>query len=210
MNATIRRQLLVGAGTALALPTLAPFAASEVSGLEAGLLSQVFDQDHVIAAVAGAIRRAAFGAPLQDGPVSFLFLGPRGVGKTRLARAIAEQLFGTRDALLRVDLAKRATLDLITLAADASQRRVVLLDEIDRASAEAYEGIARLVRGDLPRAAGTLRHAVLVLTSGAESVGHTLPAAPPAIRQHLLAAVHETVTFRQIDWRQHQLRARGH
>src|SRR5688500_4138948 len=102
MSTTFRRQVLIGSGAAIALPVLAPFAASEVAGLEAELLQRVFGQDHVIAAVAGAIRRATFGTPIKEGPVSFLFLGPRAVGKTQLAKALAGQLFGTDDALLRV------------------------------------------------------------------------------------------------------------
>ena len=202
MSNTLRRQVLFGSGAAMALPVLAPFAASEVAGLEAGLLQRVFGQDHVIAAVAGAIRRAAFGAPLKDGPVSFLFLGPRAVGKTQLAKALAGQLFGTDDALLRVDLTKRTALDLGELAQQAVQRRVILLDEADRTGITVYENVTRLLRGELPPEAAGLHHAVVIVTSGAGAVGPALTGAPPALRGDLLAALHETVTFRQIDWRQ--------
>ena len=201
MNATPRRQVILGTGAVAALPMLAPFAASEVAGLEAGLLKRVFGQDHVVAAVAGAIRRAAFGTHFKTTPVSLLFLGPRAVGKTQLAKALAGQLFGTDDALLRVDLAKRDPLDLTRLAEEAQTRRVILLDEIDRASAQAHQRIAQLVRGDLPPGATALRDSVLVLTSGAGTVSRVLPAAPPALKQQLLAALHEIVTFRQIDLR---------
>src|SRR5688500_7369976 len=157
MNATPRRTVVLGTGAVLAAPVLAPFAASEVAGLEAGLLKRVFGQDHVVAAVAGAIRRAALGAPVKATPVSFLFLGPRGMGKTQLAKALAGQLFGTDDALLRVDLAETTTLDLAQLAAQAQSRRVILLDEIDRATDQARATIAQLTRGDLPPGAGGLR-----------------------------------------------------
>jgi hypothetical protein len=161
---TLRRNVVLGSGAALAAPALAPiasFAASEVAGLESGLLKRVFGQDHVIAAVAGAIRRAAFGAPLKPTPVSFLFLGPRGMGKTQLAKALAGQLFGTDGALLRVDLATQPALDLTRLAVEAQSRRVILLDEIDRATNQAREAIAQLVRGELPRGATGLRASVV-------------------------------------------------
>src|SRR5688572_9389777 len=95
---TPRRTVVLGTGAVLAAPALAaaaPFAALEVAGLEAGLLKRVFGQDHVVAAVSGAIRRAALGAPVKATPVSFLFLGPRGMGKTQLAKALAGQLYGT-------------------------------------------------------------------------------------------------------------------
>jgi len=202
MNTTIRRQVLLASGAAATLPALAPFAASEVAGLEPGLLKRVVGQDHVIAAVAGAIRRSAFGAPVADGPVSFLFLGPRGVGKTQLAKALAEQLLGTEAALLRVDLTRRLNLDLGWLAEAASQRRVILLDEVDRAAGDVLESIARLLRGDLPRSTVGLRNAIVILTSGAGTVGRVLTGAPRHLREQLLASTHETVTFRQIDWRQ--------
>ena len=195
----------------LAAPVLAaaaPFAASEVAGLEAGLLKRVFGQDHVVAAVSGAIRRAALGAPVKPTPVSFLFLGPRGMGKTQLAKALAGQLFGTDEALLRVDLSKETTLDLPQLATQAPARRVILLDEIDRATDQARATIAQLTHGDLPPGTAGLRDSVLVLTSGAGTVGRVLPGSPAALKQQVLDALHETVTFREIDLRAYGIQPR--
>lgn len=205
MNNTIRqprRNVIVGTGAALAAPALLPFAsfaASEVAGLEAGLLRRVFGQDHVIAAVAGAIRRAALGTPVKPTPLSFLFLGPRGMGKTHLAKALATQLFGTDDALLRVDLSKEKAIDLTQLAKEAQSRRVILLDEIDGATDAAHEAIVQLVSGNVPPGTTGLRDSVLILTSGANAFGRVVPGMPTPLKQRLLDGLHETVRFRQID-----------
>ena len=216
MNTTThRRNIVLGSGAALAAPALAPvasfasFAASEVAGLEAGLLKRVFGQDHVVAAVAGAIRRAVFGTPLKPTPVSFLFLGPRGMGKTQLAKALAGQLYGTDEALLRVDLRNETTLDLMQLAAAAQSRRVILLDEVDHATGAALETVVQLVSGNVPARAAALRYSVLILTSGANTLGRSLPGALTPLKHQLFDGLHETVTFRQIDLRKYGIQPRA-
>jgi ATP-dependent Clp protease ATP-binding subunit ClpC len=124
--------------------------------LEELLHRRVVGQDAAVEAVADAVRAGRAGLAHPDRPVgSFLFLGPTGVGKTELARALAEALFGTPDALLRFDMseyADRSSALRLTGAPpghvgydDAGQlteavRRtpyaVLLLDEIEKAHSE--------------------------------------------------------------------------
>jgi ATP-dependent Clp protease ATP-binding subunit ClpC len=76
-------------------------------GLEAQLHERVVGQDEAVEAVARAVRRARAGLGDPNRPVgSFLFLGPTGVGKTELARALAETLFGDEDAMVRFDMSE--------------------------------------------------------------------------------------------------------
>ncbi len=73
--------------------------------MEEHLRKRVKGQEHVIKAVSEAVRRAYAGLRVSQGPLaSFVFLGPTGVGKTELAKALAEFLFGTEKALIREDL----------------------------------------------------------------------------------------------------------
>ena len=75
--------------------------------LEEDLHKRVISQDEAVTAVSKAIRRARAGLKDERRPVgSFLFLGPSGVGKTELARALAKQLFGSDDALIRIDMSE--------------------------------------------------------------------------------------------------------
>jgi len=75
--------------------------------LEEELHKRVIGQDHAVKAVAEAIRRARAGLKDPKRPIaSFLFLGPTGVGKTELAKALAEQLFGDEDAMIRLDMSE--------------------------------------------------------------------------------------------------------
>ena len=114
---------------------------------------RVVGQDDAVEAVADAVRAGRAGLAHPDRPVgSFLFLGPTGVGKTELARALAEALFGTPDALLRFDMSEYAdrssALRLIgappghvgyddagqlTEAVRRTPYAVLLLDEIEKA-----------------------------------------------------------------------------
>ena len=73
--------------------------------LESILHERVVGQDEAVVAVAKAIRRGRVGLKDPKRPIgSFLFLGPTGVGKTELCKALAEAMFGTENALIRVDM----------------------------------------------------------------------------------------------------------
>lgn len=75
--------------------------------MEAYLHRRVVGQDDAISAVARAVRRSRSGLKLSQGPTgSFIFLGPTGVGKTEIAKALAEFLFGDESALIRVDMSE--------------------------------------------------------------------------------------------------------
>src|SRR4030095_8538194 len=127
-------------------------------GLEAQIHERVVGQDEAVEAVARAVRRARAGLGDANRPVgSFLFLRPTGVGKTELARALAETLFGDQDAMVRFDMSEfqeRHTVSRLVGAPpgyvgyeDAGQltetvrRRpysVLLLDEIAKAHADVF------------------------------------------------------------------------
>jgi ATP-dependent Clp protease ATP-binding subunit ClpC len=75
--------------------------------MEEALHDRIIGQNDAVAAVARAIRRSRAGLKDAKRPVgSFVFLGPTGVGKTELARALAEYLFGDENALVRVDMSE--------------------------------------------------------------------------------------------------------
>lgn len=82
-------------------------AAEAVKDLENRLRARVFGQDHVIQEVAKAIRRASAGLNRSSRPRAvFLFAGPSGVGKTELAKALAEQLYDTPESVIRLDMSE--------------------------------------------------------------------------------------------------------
>ena len=75
--------------------------------LEAVLHERVIGQDEAVVAVSKAIRRGRVGFNVADRPIgSFLFLGPTGVGKTELSKALAEAMFGSEDSMIRVDMSE--------------------------------------------------------------------------------------------------------
>ena len=75
--------------------------------LEDNLHKRVVGQDEAVSAVAKAIRRGRVGLKDPNRPIgSFLFLGPTGVGKTELAKALAEALFGNENSMIRVDMSE--------------------------------------------------------------------------------------------------------
>lgn len=131
---------------------------SKLVHLETLLHRRVIGQDHAVTAVANAIRRSRAGLSDPHRPIgSFMFLGPTGVGKTELARALAEFLFDDERAMVRIDMAeymeKFSVSRLIGAPpgyvgydeggqlTEAVRRRpysVVLLDEIEKAHSEVF------------------------------------------------------------------------
>src|SRR5439155_15748813 len=75
--------------------------------MEERLHRRVIGQDDAVAAVSAALRRSRAGLSDPDRPIgTFLFLGPTGVGKTELARALAEFMFDTQEAMIRLDMSE--------------------------------------------------------------------------------------------------------
>ena len=133
--------------------------------LEARLAERVVGQDEGLRVVSDAVRRARAGLKEPGRPIgSFLFLGPTGVGKTELARALAEQLFDDENAMVRIDMSeymeKHAVARLIGAPpgyvgyeeggqlTEAIRRRpysVILLDEIEKAHADVFNVLLQVL-----------------------------------------------------------------
>jgi ATP-dependent Clp protease ATP-binding subunit ClpC len=164
--------------------------------LEALLHRRVVGQHPAVEAVADAVRAGRAGLAHPDRPVgSFLFLGPTGVGKTELARALAEALFGSADALLRFDMSeytdRSSAMRLVgappghigyddagqlTEAVRRTRYSVLLLDEIEKAHPDVIGTLLQVLdAGRLTDAHGRsidFTHTVVIMTSnlGAERV----------------------------------------
>ena len=164
--------------------------------LEDRLHERVVGQDEAVAAVAGAIRRNRAGLSDPDRPIgSFLFLGPTGVGKTELAKALAEYLFDTERAMVRIDMSeymeKHAVSRLVGAPpgyvgydeggqlTEAVRRRpycVILLDEIEKAHPDVFNILLQVLDdGRLTDGQGrvvSFKNAIIIMTSnvGSQSI----------------------------------------
>jgi ATP-dependent Clp protease ATP-binding subunit ClpB len=162
--------------------------------MEERLHERVVGQNEAVSAVANALRRARTGLQDPNRPIgSFVFLGPTGVGKTELARALAEFMFDDERAMVRLDMSEyqeRHTVARLVGAppgyvgydeggqlTEAVRRRpysVVLLDEIEKASAEVFDVLLQILDdGRLTDGHGRtvdFRNTVIVMTSNVRSV----------------------------------------
>jgi ATP-dependent Clp protease ATP-binding subunit ClpC len=164
--------------------------------MEDALHERIVGQDEAITAIAKAVRRARAGLKDPKRPVgSFVFLGPTGVGKTELTKALAEFLFGSEEALIQIDMSEfmeRHSVSRLVGAppgyvgyddagqlTEAIRRRpysIIVFDEIEKAHNEAHNMLLQIMEeGQLTDARGRkvdFRHAMIVMTSnlGAELI----------------------------------------
>lgn len=180
---------IVSIWTGVPVKKLAEEETQRLLNMEEVLHRRVVGQDEAVKAVSRAVRRARAGLKDPKRPIgSFIFLGPTGVGKTELARALAEALFGDEDAMVRLDMSeymeKFAVSRLmgappgyvgyeeggqLTEAVRRKPYSVVLLDEIEKAHPDVFNILLQVLEdGRLTDSKGRLvdfRNTVIIMTS---------------------------------------------
>ncbi|HLP85782.1 MAG TPA: AAA family ATPase [Phycisphaerales bacterium] len=180
---------VVGRWTGIPVSRLVESEREKLTRMEDGLRKRVIGQDHALRAVSDAVRRSRAGLSDPNRPVgSFLFLGPTGVGKTETCKALAEFLFDTDEAMVRIDMSeygeKHAVARLVGAPpgyvgydeggqlTEAVRRRpysVVLLDEIEKAHPDVFNILLQVLDdGRLTDGQGRtvdFRNTIVVMTS---------------------------------------------
>ncbi len=205
---------VVGTWTGIPVAKLIESEATKLIDLEEQLHARVVGQDEAVEAVANSVRRSRSGIADPDRPLgSFLFLGPTGVGKTELARALAEFLFDDERAMIRIDMGeyqeKHTIARLIgappgyvgyedagqlTEAVRRRPYRVVLLDEVEKAHPDVFNVLLQVLDdGRLTDGQGRtvdFRNVVVIMTSNLGST-HILDAdiSPEVLRDRVMTDV---------------------
>src|SRR6201991_1584648 len=180
---------VVGKWTGIPVSRLVEGEGEKLIHMEGRLHRRVIGQDEAVTAVSDALRRSRAGLSDPDRPIgTFLFLGPTGVGKTELARALAEFMFDSQDAMVRIDMSeymeKHAVSRLVGAPpgyvgyeeggqlTEAVRRRpytVVLLDEIEKAHNDVFNILLQVMDdGRLTDGQGRtvdFRNTILIMTS---------------------------------------------
>ena len=184
---------VVATWTGVPIKSLYTEEAARLLHLEEALHARVVDQDEAVVAVADAIRRSRSGLGDPKRPIgSFLFLGPTGVGKTELAKTLADYLFDDEDALLRLDMSEYMEPHTVSRLfgsppgyvgfdqggqlTEAVRRRpyqVILFDEVEKAHPEVFNALLQILDdGRLTDGHGRtvdFRNTVIIMTSNVGS-----------------------------------------
>jgi ATP-dependent Clp protease ATP-binding subunit ClpC len=180
---------VVGMWTGIPVKRLKGDETQRLMNMEAALHARVVGQEESIVTISRAVRRARAGLKDPKRPIgSFIFLGPTGVGKTELAKALAEFMFGTEDSLIKIDMSefqeRHTTSRLVGSPpgyvgygeggqlTDAVRRKpysVVLFDEIEKAHPEAFNLLLQVLEdGNLTDGKGRrvdFRNTIIIMTS---------------------------------------------
>ncbi len=208
---------VVGAWTGIPAGRLLQGETEKLLSMESIIGARLIGQTEAVRAVSDAVRRSRAGIADPDRPTgSFLFLGPTGVGKTELAKALADFLFDDERAMVRIDMSeyseRHAVARLIGAPpgyvgyeeggqlTEAVRRRpysVVLLDEVEKAHPETFDILLQVLDdGRLTDGQGRtvdFRNVILVMTSNLGSQFLVDPSmAPDAKREAVLAAVRQS------------------
>lgn len=178
--------------TKIPVKNISEFETGRLVNLEERLHTRLIGQDEAVSAVARAIRRKRAGISLKRRPVSFIFVGPTGVGKTELVKRIADEVFDGQDSLIRLDMSeymeKHSVSKLIGSPPgyvgydEAGQltekvRRhpysVILLDEIEKANADVFNILLQILDdGRITDSHGktvSFENTIIIMTSNAGS-----------------------------------------
>jgi ATP-dependent Clp protease ATP-binding subunit ClpC len=196
---------VVSAHTGIPITRMLRDEAERLLSMEDSLHERVIGQDAAVVAVSEAVRKARAGLANPRRPIgSFIFLGPTGVGKTELARALAEYLFDDEDAMIRLDMSEYMERHAVSRLVgappgyvgydeggqltEAVRRRpysVVLLDEIEKAHPDVFNMLLQILEdGRLTDNKGrtvSFDNTVVIMTSNAGA--HLIPG-PEEMREH--------------------------
>ncbi|NCU17109.1 ATP-dependent Clp protease ATP-binding subunit [Pallidibacillus pasinlerensis] len=184
-------QQIIAEKTGIPLGKLQEDEQEKLKNLEQQLAAKVIGQKEAVEKVAKAIRRSRAGLKAKNRPIgSFLFVGPTGVGKTELAKTLAEELFGTKDAMIRLDMSeymeKHSVSKLIgsppgyvgheeagqlTEKVRRNPYSLVLLDEVEKAHPDVMHMFLQILEdGRLTDSQGrtvSFKDTVIIMTSNA-------------------------------------------
>ena len=184
-------ELIVEEKTGIPVTKLQAAEQAKMKGIAENLSKQVVGQEEAVDKIAKAIRRSRAGLKSKDRPIgSFLFVGPTGVGKTEITKVLAEELFGSRDTLIRLDMSeymeKHAVSKIIgsppgyvgheeagqlTEQVRRNPYSILLLDEIEKAHPDVQNMFLQIMEdGRLTDSHGrtvSFKDSVIIMTSNA-------------------------------------------